>query len=138
MTSPPLAPPVLVPRILHAALVGGALIAAAVLAVLRQTAPPTGAVPGSLLRYVLLGIAVGVVVAFRTLRGRLEPPAGPGDEAAWWRTNLGFALVSWALAETLALVAASFYYLTGDPLALGVAAGGVGLLLFARPGRPVE
>ena len=111
------------------------MIVAAVLALLRRTAPPTGPVPGALLRYVLLGIAVAIVVAFRVVRGRLEPPAGPGDEAAWWRANLGSALVSWALAETLALVAAIFYYLTGDPVALGVAAAGLGLLLVARPRR---
>jgi len=101
MTGSPPAPPVLVPRIFHAALAGGAVIAAAVLALLRQTAPPTGPVPDSLLRYVLLGIAVAIVVAFRVVRGRLEPPVGPGDEAAWWRANLGFALVSWALAERM-------------------------------------
>ncbi|MGH7676376.1 MAG: hypothetical protein ACREMV_13985, partial [Gemmatimonadales bacterium] len=102
---PPPAPPLPVPRILHAALVGGALLTVGVLVVLRHTAPVAGAPGTFLLRSVLLGLGVVVVLAFRAARGRIVPPPVPGDEAAWWRANLGLALVSWTLADSLALVA---------------------------------
>ncbi|MGH7674559.1 MAG: hypothetical protein ACREMV_04735 [Gemmatimonadales bacterium] len=135
MTEPSPTPSLPVPRILHAALAGGALIVVGVLAVLREAAPPTGAVPASVLRYVLLGMGVVMVLAFRAVRGRVAPPTSPGNEGEWWRANLGFALVAWALAESLTLMAGIFFYLTGDPVALGVAAVGLALLWVARPGR---
>jgi hypothetical protein len=131
-------PSIQAPRLLHGALLGGALIAAGALAVLRQVAPPSGGASVATLRYVALGIGAGILVVFRVVRARITPPALAGDDTAWWRANLGVALVSWTLAESLSLLGGGFYYLTGDPVALGVAAVGLALLLVARPSRLTE
>ena len=127
----------MVPRILHAAFLGGTVLVLGILVVLRRTAPPVGGPDTDSLRYLLLGLGGLVVFGFRAIRARIEPPAGPGDEAAWWRANLGLVIVSSALADSLALAAGVVYYLSADPVALGVAAVGLALLLVARPTRPI-
>jgi hypothetical protein len=48
---------------------------------------------------------------------------------------LGPAIVTWALAESLILMGAVLYYLSGDLVAIGMAALGLLLMLLAAPDR---
>lgn len=125
-----------VPKVIHRALLVGATLAAAVLALLRRTAPPAGVLLSpSVLRYVVLALAAGVIVALLTMRRRIPARAPDGDAAAWWRAAQGPAIAAWALAESLMLVGAIFYYLGGDIVPAGVVGLGLLLLVGAAPDR---
>jgi hypothetical protein len=126
------------PRLIHLTLLSGAVFVAAVLTWLRSVAPPAGtALPADVLRYVVLVVAAVDLALFRAMRGRIERPDAGVDLTAWWRANLGAAIIVWASAEGLSLIGAVFHYLTGDLVPLAVAGVGVLLLALAQPGRLV-
>jgi len=113
-------------RIVHAAIMLGVIMMAAIAIGLRISRTFTGETRGS----AILGIALvagalggfaGAVITRRTLvaRGRAE------SVDAWWATNLGRAIVIWALAEAGAVIGLVLYLLQGT--LVGLVLGGAGL-----------
>jgi hypothetical protein len=127
-----------IPKVIYAAMLSGALLMAGLLAFLRHASVPAATLPVDVLRAVALGMAVADLVGLTILRRRIVPATAGTDVGAWWKLNQGVVIVSWALAESLILVGAILYYLSGDLVPAAVAGLGVVLLLFASPGRLVE
>ena len=125
------------PRILHTALFAGALFMAPMTALLRWIAPivHVGAGTATVLRFVAIATLMAQAVVVRIVRNRIEPLPPGGDEDAWWNAFLTPCLVIWGLGESLTILGSVFFFLTGDWLMLGVAAGGLVLLFLANPTR---
>jgi hypothetical protein len=122
-------------RVIHAALVVGILLFWFV-AWYTKDAVPSVALPNRRVLYVSLTIVAATLFGAAGFTARRLMPPGPGSSAdEWWHTNLGRAVVIWALVEAPAVLGTIAYLLTRDFRAL--LAPFIGLLLFAnyRPSR---
>lgn len=133
---PPQASRSLTARIVHAAIMLGVIMMAAIAIGLRISRTFTGesrgsAVVGIALVAGALGGFAGGVIARRTLVPRR--PAEPVD--AWWATNLGRAIVIWALIESGALIGLILYLMQGTLLGLVLGGAGLAGLALAAPRR---
>lgn len=73
------------------------------------------------------------------LSGGIPPCRADHDESEWWRANSARAVITWAAAESLAILGGVFWLLTGDLiLYVCLVAGGLGLLFVNRPQRMME
>jgi len=122
-------------RLLHRALVASALVALAAFVVVRRSgdfAPPE--LPLNALRIAALVAAVAALALNRALRLGLEAPARDAQRTEWWERAGRRLLVVWAVAEGAVTVGGALWFLSGDAVALVVAAGpGLLVLLAARP-----
>ena len=136
---PPASPvsPAITARIIHAGLVLGLLIFLTVAwLIATRISLPVSAIPDR--RVLYLGLFVVSAVLFGAAMytaGRLTPPASGVTQDDWWKTNLGKALIVWALIDAPALLGMVAYLLTHDFRTL--IATFTGLLLFVnyRPSR---
>jgi len=122
-------------RLLHRTLVASAVLALAAFVVVRRTgelAPPE--LPLTALRIVAFVVAVAALALNRALRLGLEAPARDAGRTEWWERAGRRLLVVWAVAEGAVTVGGALWFLSGDAVALVVAAGpGLLVLLTARP-----
>ena len=139
---PPSAPisPAISARIIHAALMLGVILFYAVAwYVGSKTSMPISEIPERRVLYVGLFLFSALLfgVAMYTA-SRLSPPGSGINQDDWWRSNLGRAIVIWALVEAPTLLGTVIYLLTHDFRTL--IATFTGLLLFVnyRPGRLTE
>lgn len=128
------------PRLVHTALFAGALSLTPLTAVLRWIAPVVDLGGGTVvvLRLAAIAMLMAQAVVVRIVRNRIDPLPPGGSEDAWWNAHLTPCIVIWGLGESLVVLGSVFFFLTGDWLMLGVAAGGLVLLFLANPTRLMQ
>jgi hypothetical protein len=104
-----------------------------------KTSMPVSEVPER--RVLYLGLFLFSALLFGAAMytaSRLSPPGAGLSQDDWWRSNLGRAIVIWALVEAPTLLGTVMYLLTHDFRTL--IATFTGLLFFVnyRPGRLSE
>jgi hypothetical protein len=100
---------------------------------------PISAIPDRKLLYIGLFLASAVLFGAAVYTaGRLEPPSPGTSQDEWWKSNLGRAIVVWALVEAPAILGMVAFLLTHDFRTM--IAPFTGLLLFVnyRPSRLAE
>lgn len=131
--------PAISARIVHGALVFGVMMFGVIAWTINGQSLPAEALPNRRLLYIGLTLVSAVLFGAAVFSaGRLQGTAPQLTEDEWWRTNLGRAVVVWALVEAPALLGLLAYALTRDFRTL--LAPFIGLLFFAayRPSRLTE
>jgi hypothetical protein len=126
-------------RIIHGALVLGVVMFWALAWAIRDRSLPAEALPDRRVLYVALALVSATLFgAAAFTAGHLVTPSRGATEDEWWQSNLGRAIVVWALVEGPTLLGLVAYTLTRDFRTL--LAPFIGLLLFAnyRPRRLTE
>lgn len=116
----------------------GAASAVVILTVVRAAGIVTPSADLPLLTIRVVGLVLLVIgfVVTGVLSGRIPPKKSGEDDSAWWQANSSDAVATWATAEGIAILGGVFWLLTGDVILLiGLAGGGLVLLLLNRPQR---
>ena len=132
--------PAISARIIHGALVLGIVLFYAVAwFVGTKTSMPVSAVPDRRLLYVgLFVVSAALFGAAMYSAGRLSQPEAGTQQDEWWRSNLGRAIVIWALVEAPTVLGTVAYLLTHDFRTLIATLTGLLLFVNYRPGRLEE
>jgi len=129
--------PALSARIIHGSLVLGVVLFCLVAwFVAGRSALPVSSLPDRRVLYLgLFLVSASLFGGAMFTVNRLRPPPPGGSQDDWWRTNLGKAVLVWALVEAPAILGTVAYLLTRDFRTL--LATFAGLLLFGsyRPSR---
>jgi len=132
--------PALSARIIHGSLVLGVVLLCLVAwFVAGRSALPVSYLPDRRVLYLgLFLVSASLFGGAMFTVNRLRPPAPGASQDDWWRTNLGKAVVVWALVEAPAILGTVAYLLTRDFRTL--LATFAGLLLFGsyRPSRLIN
>ncbi|MEZ0333217.1 MAG: hypothetical protein ACAI18_04350 [Gemmatimonadales bacterium] len=132
--------PALSARIIHGSLVLGVVLFCLVSwFVAGRSALPVSALPNRRVLYLgLFLVSVSLFGGAMFTVNRLRPPPPGASQDDWWRTNLGKAVVVWALVEAPAILGTVAYLITRDFRTL--LATFAGLLLFGsyRPSRLID
>ena len=85
----------------------------------------------------MIGLVLGVaaVVEAPLLMRRVERRSSEMDEGEWWKRVLPWAVLVWFVGDVSATISAILYMLAGQAVLLLVTALGLGILIFASPGR---
>jgi hypothetical protein len=139
---PPAAPvsPTISARIIHAALMLGVILFYAVAWYIgTKTSMPISAVPQRRVLYLgLFLLSATVFGAAAYSAGRLTPAAPGTSQDAWWRANLGRAIVVWSLIEAPTLLGTVAFLLTHDFRSLIATFAGLLFFVNYRPSRLAE
>jgi hypothetical protein len=92
-----------------------------------------------MVRVVGLVLLVSGFLVTGMLSGSIAPRQTDQGARAWWQANSSKAVITWAIAEGLAVVGGVLYLLTGDLVLLaGLGGGGLVILVLNRPQRMME
>ena len=119
----------------------GAVTALVILAALGTVGivEPIPNLPLTVMRLIGLVLLVSGFTVAGLLSGSISPRQIGQDDVAWWRANSAKAVVTWAMAEGLAIIGGVLFMLTGDLVLLaGLGIGGLVILGLNRPGRMME
>jgi hypothetical protein len=132
--------PAISARIIHAALVLGVLLFYAVAwYVGTKSSMPVSAVPDRRLLYLGLFVVSAALFGAAMYRAsRLTRPESETRQDDWWRSNLGRAIVIWALVEAPTVLGTTAYLLTHDFRTLIATLTGLLFFVNYRPGRLEE
>ncbi len=127
--------------IIFLAVTVGAVLSVATLAVLGSIGIvlPIPNLPLIMVRVVGLVLLVSGFLVTGMLSGSIAPRQTDQGARAWWQANSSKAVITWAIAEGLAVVGGVLYLLTGDLVLLaGLGGGGLVILVLNRPQRMME
>lgn len=124
------------PRLLHTALLAGALFGLPLAYALRWIAPVvTFTSVATVLRTIAFAFLLLQAIVVRIIRGKIGPRDPDESEEDWWARYTMPAVLIWCTGAALCAVGAGIHFVTGDRLLLFVGAGGIVLLVLARPSR---
>lgn len=116
-------------QVVFLAITAGALLVTAAIAVLGRGRSHDPTLASFAYLAPLFAAAVGG--ATLAIRQRMQERASPAGD--WWRSNLGTAIVLWALCEAAVLFGMVAWFMTGAWPSLAGAALGMALLLVNAP-----
>jgi hypothetical protein len=127
-------------RLVHGMLLLGTVVVGSVVIVVGSRAFPvvSDALPRTLLRVVVLGLALFGTVALQIVRATV--PAAPAQErAGWWATNAPRLVALWAVPEGVGIAGAVLAVIARDVVVATLVLGwAVVMLLVHAPGRVAE